>query len=198
MDISFIDHYDSFSFNVLDWLRHSGGDRLNIHRVAYDDQNAIENLKKKPTPLVISPGPGKPSDYPSTINLIKNSMNKVPILGICLGHQILGEIWGGTIVKAAAPWHGIRQRIKLSSKTWITDGLPDEFYAITYNSLVVSIDNKNQSSWLTVASDEYNQVMISCHQQLPVASAQFHPESFASDDLSAIARNFVKAIKNRT
>jgi len=190
MQINLIDHYDSFSFNLLEWLRDAGKGIVTLNRICYDDVTAITNLAEKFTPIVISPGPGKPSDYPSTKQLLKKAMGKVPVLGVCLGHQMIGDVAGGTIQKAKDPWHGTTFNVTVKEANWMTEGLPRTFTTVSYNSLVVDLKISNKNEWQILAEDEHGQAMMLSHTKLPIGSVQFHPESFASDDLSVIARNF--------
>ncbi len=190
MQINLIDHYDSFSFNLLEWLRDAGKGIVTLNRICYDDVTAITNLADKFTPIVISPGPGKPSDYPSTKQLLKKAMGKVPVLGVCLGHQMIGDVAGGTIQKAKDPWHGTTFNVTVKEANWMTEGLPKKFTTVSYNSLVVDLKISNKNEWQILAEDEHGQAMMLSHTKLPIGSVQFHPESFASDDLSVIARNF--------
>jgi anthranilate synthase/aminodeoxychorismate synthase-like glutamine amidotransferase len=194
MELVFIDHYDSFSFNVLEWLRLAADSDLTIHRVTCDDLESIKELRNNLRPLVISPGPGKPQDYPATLSLINDAISKVPILGICLGHQMIGEMAGGTIKTAIEPWHGTVHTIQTLKENWFTAGLKTQFKAVAYNSLVIDMNDAPAARWLVLAEDSYGQAMVLSHADLKVASVQFHPESFASDDLSILAKNFIAQI----
>ena len=203
MKIAFIDHYDSFSYNVLDWLRRAAGIPLEITHITCDNELGLARLKNNPIPTVISPGPGSPTDYPLTLDAIKNIYTKVPVLGICLGHQMLGLLAGHTITKAEDPWHGTSEDIHLHDENWLTAGLPSSFQAIVYHSLVVTMRGPSAQTnksppldpWLALAFDSKNQLMMLCHVELPVASMQFHPESFGSQSLEIIAKNFLAKIK---
>ena len=191
MKITFIDHYDSFSFNVLEWLRQAGGSELEITRITCDDLQALQLLKGNLTPLVISPGPGKPSDYPETLSVINEAIKSVPVFGICLGHQMLGEISGGRTIQGKNTWHGTKSKIHLKQRHWFTDGLPEIFEAVVYNSLVVDLGPESNQNWLDLGADQQDQLMILSHKKLPVVSVQFHPESFGSDNLIRLASNFL-------
>jgi anthranilate synthase/aminodeoxychorismate synthase-like glutamine amidotransferase len=194
--IAFIDHYDSFSFNVLAWLRKASTSKLDIKHVACDDETGLARLKNDPIPLVISPGPGKPDNYPLTMRVLDHLMPKVPILGICLGHQMLGVKAGGKIIRAEDPWHGTRETVTIETNNWLTDGLSQTFHAITYNSLVVDLSESKNSDWLPLAFDPKKQLMMLSHRDLPLASVQFHPESFNSPHLDALARNFLSRVQS--
>ena len=195
MNITFIDHYDSFSFNVLGWLESAATSKLNITRITCDDFKGLDHLSKNLTPIVISPGPGTPSNYPGTMALIKQAMPHVPIFGICLGHQMIGELAGGKILRAKDTWHGTVENIEILQGHWLTAGLSGKFNAVTYNSLVVQMPHEANAEWLILAKDRHGQNMILAHKNLDVASVQFHPESFASDDLTLLAKNFLARIK---
>jgi anthranilate synthase/aminodeoxychorismate synthase-like glutamine amidotransferase len=190
MQISLIDHYDSFSFNLLEWLRDAGKGLVTLNRICYDDDASIRKLSENLTPIVISPGPGKPSDYSGTKQLLKKAIGNVPVLGVCLGHQMLGEAAGGIVQKAKDPWHGTTFKVTVKETNWMTKELPKIFTTVAYNSLIVDLKHTNKSEWCILAEDEYGQTMMLSHTKLPIGSVQFHPESFASDDLSIIARNF--------
>ncbi len=199
MKIAFIDHYDSFSYNVLDWLQRAAGVSLEITHLTCDNEIALSRLKNNPIPTVISPGPGTPTDYPLTLDVLKSIYQKVPVLGICLGHQMLGLLAGHSIAKAQDPWHGTSEEIHVHQKNWLTAGLPASFRATVYHSLVVKLNvpqtdpllTPPHEQWLPLAFDSKKQLMILSHRELPVASVQFHPESFGSQSLEILARNFI-------
>lgn len=196
MDIAFIDHYDSFSFNVLDWLKRAGGGRISIKRIVAGDEASLARVKYSPIPIVISPGPGRPSDYPRTLELLKNLIDKVPILGICLGHQMLGELAGGKIIKASNPWHGTTSSIRVTGDNWFTENLPKQFNAIAYNSLVIDPQQIRSKEWLTLGSNQIGELMMMSHATKPIASVQFHPESFGSECGLTLAKNFIKRLSS--
>ena len=191
MRIAFIDHYDSFSHNVLDWLKNATNGTIQVDRITCDDQLGLKKLKNSPVPLVISPGPGRPQDYPETLSIIENTMYRIPILGICLGHQMLGVLAGGSIGIASEPWHGTTRDIKILADHWLTKGLPSLFRATLYNSLIVNMNVESSKPWIRLAEDSYGDLMIMGHNTLPLGGVQFHPESFSSAELTAIARNFI-------
>jgi anthranilate synthase/aminodeoxychorismate synthase-like glutamine amidotransferase len=194
LQITFIDHYDSFSFNVLEWLR-SNHDEISIERITCDDRVKLQRLKNDPKPLIISPGPGRPSDYPDTLEVIQSCMVRVPVLGICLGHQMLIQCSGGSIIKAIHPWHGTKTLVQISTHHWIAKDLPQTFSAITYHSLVGQFVTNN-TDWEIIATNQDHEIMMIGHKTLNAAGMQFHPESFGQDHLNCIARNFLKRCKN--
>ncbi len=196
MDIAFIDHYDSFSFNVLDWLKRAGEGRISINRIVAGDEASLARVKYSPIPIVISPGPGRPSDYPRTLELLKNLIDKVPILGICLGHQMLGELAGGRIIKASNPWHGTTSSIRVTANNWFTENLPQQFNAIAYNSLVIDPQQICSKEWLALGSNQIGELMMMSHATKPIASVQFHPESFGSECGLTLAKNFIKRLSS--
>ncbi len=192
MKIAFIDHYDSFSFNVLDWLQSAAGGRLDIQRILTDDMLSLARLKQSPAPLVISPGPGHPHQYPQTLEVIRHLLPTVPILGVCLGHQMIGAIAGYPIVRAENPWHGKTTTIEIKHPHWFTQSLPERFQAVCYNSLVLDTTAVPSTNWLTLATNPMGEAMMLAHTSLPIVSVQFHPESFASEYGPQLAENFIK------
>jgi anthranilate synthase/aminodeoxychorismate synthase-like glutamine amidotransferase len=189
--IALIDHYDSFSFNVLDWLKGAASPSLEFVRIVCDDQIGLTKLKKNPIPIVISPGPGSPAQYPLTCDVLFECMQKVPILGICLGHQMLGYISGAKIIRAKDPWHGTQQDIRISEKNWFTKDLDERILVTLYNSLVIDHLTLDDAQWNPCAFDSLNQLMMMIHNKNSIASVQFHPESFSSSDLTILAKNFM-------
>lgn len=198
MKIAFIDHYDSFSFNVLDWLYRSGIDKNEVLYVRCDDQMGLAEAKKLKIPLLISPGPHQPKDVPLTVDLVRSSLGIVPILGVCLGHQILGYVGGAEIVPAKDPWHGSVQKIKIISEEAIFAGLPSAFNVACYNSLVVDGKSISQSNkWKILAENNHGEVMamMNVGTHAPAWSVQFHPESFMSEFGAEMASNWTNACK---
>ena len=203
LKIAFIDHYDSFSYNVLDWLQRSAKISLEIRHITCDNELALARLKSNPIPTVISPGPGSPTDYPLTLELLNSIYTKVPVLGICLGHQMLGHLAGHTVSKAQEPWHGTIEEIHVHHNNWFTAGLPASFRATVYHSLIVTMNATSSDApkalhldpWLALAFDTKKQLMMLSHRELPVASVQFHPESFGSQSLEVLAQNFLGTVK---
>lgn len=210
--VAFIDHFDSFSFNVLDWLA-AGLDSMAagtiaLRRIPVNDAAALADLLESPMPVVLSPGPGNPRDEISSLALCRSFAGKVPILGICLGHQILGLASGWSITRAASPFHGSRIRIVTDPGSRAFSG-QSAFFAATYNSLVIrppeksvllNLAGESQRSpvapgWLRVAarcsSGDVQAVESSFGPD--TVGVQFHPESFLSDDLSAFRNRWLSA-----
>lgn len=194
--IAFIEHYDSFSYNVLDWLVRAG---LNANKVliARCDQNEdLAYVKNLQIPLVLSPGPHHPKDVPLSLELIKSLIGKVPILGVCLGHQLLGYCDGADVVPAKEPWHGAQQKIRILKQEAIFAGLPAEINVACYNSLTVDRASLEKiSTWTILAENRHGEVMAMKKNDADVAtwSVQFHPESFMSEGCQQIAKNWLSS-----
>jgi anthranilate synthase/aminodeoxychorismate synthase-like glutamine amidotransferase len=190
----FIDHYDSFSWNVIDWLR-GDGSSLDIVPVDFDDPIGMQRVHQEPAALVISPGPRNPLEATPTIRLVEGLLGQVPILGICLGHQILGHIAGFSVARASAPFHGSSFSVLLNGTSSIFAGMPPVFAAATYNSLIVSGDVP--SGWRVDAFNELGEIQalsrIASGEQ-PAFGVQFHPESFLTAHKDILRRNWLDVV----
>ncbi|MFW7377864.1 MAG: aminodeoxychorismate/anthranilate synthase component II [Oligoflexus sp.] len=178
VDVLFIDHYDSFSFNLIDWISGKGCP-FRLHRLAYDEI-VLADWVAHPLPIVLSPGPKAPQDAVETLNLVKALWGRVPMFGICLGHQILGHFLGAGTEMSCEPFHGSVRDIFI--RRWIPQfpALPGRIHAASYNSLVVN-RKKLREDWI-FAENTWGEVEgIFLHAaSMPVLGLQFHPESFMS------------------
>ena len=186
MKIILIDNYDSFTFNLYHYL--SSFAKVDVLRNDKVDHHYI--LKKKYNKIVISPGPGNPNQSGNCLKIVKNLYKKIPILGVCLGHQIIGQIFGSKIIQARELVHGKTSNI-LNKKIGILNNLPKSFAATRYHSLV--IDRKSLSKDLKItASTSDGTIMGVMHKRYKVHGVQFHPESIKTKYGLKILKNFVK------
>jgi len=186
--ILLIDNYDSFSYNLYQLL---GSINPNIE-VARNDALSIKEIEKmSPDYIVISPGPGKPSDAGICIELIKSLHSKIPILGICLGHQAIFEAFGGTVSYASKLMHGKSSQITVDNNDTLFKGLPQTIQAARYHSLA-GIKSTLPDSLKITAWTKDDEIMAVCHKQFPVYGVQFHPESILTPNGKIIAENFLK------
>ena len=195
MRVAFIDHYDSFSFNVIDWL--VGTDcQIEVDYVAFDDQAKMRQLLDAPRPLVLSPGPTRPEDAVSTLQLTQNLLGKVPILGICLGHQLLAVASGGTVTRGSSPQHGSTRTLSLAPNAGLLAGMSERPLVGVYNSLIV-LPHSQGPDWHINAVCELGEIqaMTRCVAgQAPAFGLQFHPESFLSEGSDVIRRNWLASL----
>jgi len=186
--ILLIDNYDSFSYNLYQLL---GSINPNIE-VARNDALSINEIEKmSPDYIVISPGPGKPSDAGICIELIKSLHSKIPILGICLGHQAIFEAFGGTVSYASKLMHGKSSQITVDNNDTLFKGLPQTIQAARYHSLA-GIKSTLPDSLKITAWTKDDEIMAVCHKQYHVYGVQFHPESILTPNGKIIAENFLK------
>lgn len=184
--IVIIDNYDSFTYNIVQTLGGLGAS-LVVFRNDEVDVAAIEGLH--PDRLLISPGPCAPQQAGISIEAIRYFSDKIPVLGVCLGHQSLGEAFGGRTVRAGRLMHGKTSPITHDGKGVFT-GLPNPFDAMRYHSLVVSDDGLPDCLEVSARSDQ-GELMGLRHKHLPVEGVQFHPESIMTPDGVALLRNFI-------
>jgi len=185
--ILMIDNYDSFTYNLVQYLGELG-QKLIVKR---NDAVTIPAIKRlAPSSIVISPGPGRPSDAGISNELIKTFAGKIPILGVCLGHQCIGEVFGGDVVRAQRPMHGKTSRI-YHTKTRLFAGLPDPFDATRYHSLIVKRETLPAQLAVTAWTKE-REIMGLEHRRFPVYGVQFHPESILTSVGKDLLRNFLK------
>jgi anthranilate synthase component II len=184
--ILLIDNYDSFTFNLYHFLGDVGG-RCEV--VRNDKLTVAEALARQPEAIVLSPGPCTPNDAGICLDLIAAAAGKIPILGVCLGHQAIGQAFGGDVVRAPAPMHGKTSRV-FHSGTDILEGIPSPFTATRYHSLIVDRATL-PADLIATAWTEDGLVMGLRHRSLPVYGVQFHPESIASEHGHTLLASFL-------
>jgi anthranilate synthase component 2 len=183
--ITLIDNYDSFTWNLVHCLG-SLGAAVTVHR--NDKATVAEILSGSPDAIVLSPGPCRPSDAGICLDLIKAAGAAVPIFGVCLGHQALGEAFGGEVIRAPTPVHGKMAAIDHHGET-VFRGINGPFQAVRYHSLVVRADTLPEDLGVTAETDGL--VMGLSHRRFPAHGVQFHPESIASEHGLRIFDNFL-------
>jgi anthranilate synthase component 2 len=183
-----IDNYDSFTYNLVQYFGELGE---TVHTVRNDaiDLDGIEALA--PSRIVVSPGPCTPDEAGVSLAAIRHFAGRVPILGVCLGHQAIGQAFGGRVVRAVQVMHGKTDTIETSGEG-VFHGLPRRFEVARYHSLVVDRDTLPDCLEVTATSPD-GQVMGLRHRSLAVEGVQFHPESIASEHGHALLRNFISA-----
>lgn len=182
-----LDNYDSFTYNLVQYLAELGADPV----VARNDTLTPDDvLARKPAGIVISPGPGTPADAGISRDLIRSAAGKVPLLGVCLGHQALAEAYGGKVVRADRLMHGKTSPIHHDGSD-LFQGLPDPFTATRYHSLIVTREGLPDSLTITAWTAE-GEIMGLTHKDHPLWGVQFHPESILTVTGKDLMRNFVK------
>ena len=184
--IFLIDNYDSFTFNLFQHLSELGADVL----VRRNDRFSLDEVEALgPEAIVISPGPGRPAESGLTPEVVERFAGRYPILGVCLGHQAIGEGFGGRIVRAPSLFHGKVSEIHHDGQGLFA-GLPNPFPATRYHSLVVDPDSIPSSLEVTARTAD-GVIMGLRHRALPVEGVQFHPESALTPDGKALLKNFL-------
>ena len=185
--IILIDNYDSFTFNLYHYLSSL---KINVDVIRNDQINSNEILKKKYNKIVISPGPGNPDQSGNCLKIVKSLYKKIPIFGVCLGHQIIGQVFGSKIVQAKKLMHGKTSKI-LSKKIGLLKNLPKTFEATRYHSLI--IDKKSLSKDLEITAETKDGLIMGVrHKKYNVNGVQFHPESIKTTLGIKILKNFIK------
>ena len=182
-----IDNYDSFTYNLVHFLGELGAP---CEVIRNDKISAEEVLKKKPKAIVLSPGPCTPNEAGICLDLIAKAGGKVPLLGVCLGHQAIGQVYGGNVIRAPEPLHGKLSTIRHTNEG-VFKGLPEKFDVTRYHSLIV--ERKSRPDTLEVTAETPDGLIMGLqHKTLPVHGVQFHPESIASEHGHKILENFLK------
>jgi anthranilate synthase/aminodeoxychorismate synthase-like glutamine amidotransferase len=182
-----IDNYDSFTYNLVQYFGELGADPQ-VKRNDAITPDEVENMK--PQRIVISPGPGRPEEAGISMELIRKFGGKIPILGVCLGHQCMGEVYGGKVVRAERLMHGKTSPIQHDGKG-VFQGLPNPFEATRYHSLIVE-KNSVPSCLEVCAETAEGEIMGLRHREYPVHGVQFHPESILSKEGKDLLANFLK------
>tara|TARA_B100001093_G_scaffold497834_1_gene545212 strand:+ start:288 stop:854 length:567 start_codon:yes stop_codon:yes gene_type:complete len=186
MKILLIDNYDSFTFNLFHYLSSL---KTNVDVIRNDKITDKEIIKKRYDRIVISPGPGNPDKSGNCLKIVKTLYKKIPILGVCLGHQIIGQVFGSKIVQAKRLMHGKTSIIK-SRKIGILKNLPTKFTATRYHSLI--IDKKTLSKELEITAETKEGIIMGIkHKEYNIHGVQFHPESIKTTVGLKILENFI-------
>jgi anthranilate synthase/aminodeoxychorismate synthase-like glutamine amidotransferase len=192
MQVCYLDHYDSFSFNLIDWLFSDTGLEL-VYRT-YDSPGLLQELRNKPMPLVLSPGPKDPMVLPETMAIVRENLGKVPIFGICLGHQCLGIALGGRIAWARHPFHGSAQTLKKAAYATFLRDLSNHAEVARYNSLVVTdLPEGLATAW---NADDEVEALEDYSRAQPAVGVQFHPESFLSVGVGSLKEEWRKLVSD--
>ena len=187
-----IDNYDSFTYNLVQYLQSLGAEV----RVERNDALTVDEIEKlAPQRIVISPGPRTPNDAGVSIEVIERLGPAIPILGVCLGHQSIGQVYGGDVIRAGKIMHGKTSRIRHEGKG-VFAGLPDAYEATRYHSLVVDKTTLPAALEITAWTDNEDgsmeEIMGLRHREYPVEGVQFHPESILTQHGHALLKNFLE------
>lgn len=190
--ILMIDNYDSFTYNLVHYLAELGAD---VEVVRNDEISVAEAVAMKPERLVISPGPCSPAEAGISVPLIEALKEQIPILGVCLGHQSIGEAFGGKIVRAKKVMHGKISPI-YHTGVGVFDAIPSPYEATRYHSLVIEQASLpaclEVTAWTQAEDGSVEEIMGVRHVDLPIQGVQFHPESILSEHGHALLDNFLK------
>jgi len=190
--ILMIDNYDSFTWNLVQYL----GELGDVPRVVRNDEITVkEALAKKPDAIVISPGPGRPDDAGISKALIEKASGTIPILGVCLGHQCIGEVFGGRVVRADRLVHGKTSAVIHNGRGIFLD-VDNPFQATRYHSLIISRDGLPETLSVVAWTPE-NEIMAVRHQSHETWGVQFHPESILTTHGKELLRNFLRLVPGR-
>ena len=185
MKIAIIDNYDSFTFN-LSHLVKSLGQQVEVYRNDRFEMQELERFDK----IILSPGPGIPSEAGLLLDVIRSYAGRKPMLGVCLGHQAIGEVFGGRLENLSYVFHGVATEGTQFGNDYIFDGLPERIVMGRYHSWVVSRDAFPDCLEITAQSDE-GQIMALRHRKYDIHGIQFHPESVLTPDGAAIIKNWI-------
>jgi len=183
-----IDNYDSFTYNLVQYLGELGA-TVEVRR---NNQVTVDEIEQslRPERIVISPGPGTPDEAGITLNVIERMAGKIPLLGVCLGHQAIGQAFGGKVIRAPELMHGKASEVCHDGKT-IFAGLNDHFKAGRYHSLIV--EKQSLPSCLEISAYTSNDIIMGLrHRELKVEGVQFHPESILTPEGKQLLANFLK------
>ena len=186
MKIVIIDNYDSFTYNLAHLVRELGAD-VTVVRNDQFNLNDIEDFDK----IILSPGPGIPSEAGLLLDVIKTYAGRKPILGVCLGHQAIGEAFGGKLENLSEVFHGVATPCHIIAKSPLFTGLPNDITIGRYHSWVVSQESFPECLEITAVSEE-GQTMALQHRELPVYGIQFHPESVLTPEGKKIIKNYIE------
>ena len=190
--ILLIDNYDSFSYNLYQLI---GSVEKDI-KVIRNDEYTIEEIEEMaPEALILSPGPGKPADAGVCIDAVKYFAGKLPMLGVCLGHQAICEAFGGTVSYAKELMHGKQSQARLDGNSPVFRGLAEEIPVARYHSLAVLEETLPECLLVTARADD-GEVMAVQHREYPVYGLQFHPESIMTPDGKQILKNFLEVVRH--
>lgn len=189
--LAVIDNYDSFTYNLVHYLGELGAEC----RVFRNDAiTAEEVLALAPQGIVLSPGPGYPDSAGICLGLVKKAAGALPLLGVCLGHQSVGQAFGGRIARAPRLMHGKLSAIRHNGDG-LFDGLPQEFQATRYHSLIVERESLPETLEVSAETDQ-GVIMGLAHREWPIFGVQFHPESIASEHGHALLANFLRTTRH--
>ncbi|MFC3813429.1 anthranilate synthase component II [Lysobacter sp. GCM10012299] len=191
-----IDNYDSFTYNLVQYLQTLGAE---VKVVRNDELSVAQIEALQPERIVVSPGPCTPNEAGVSVDVIRQLGPHVPIFGVCLGHQSLGQAYGGDVIRAKRIMHGKTSRIRHEGKG-VFAGLPDGYEATRYHSLVVSRETLPDcleiTAWSETSDDagtvEFDEIMGLRHREFPVEGVQFHPESILTEHGHALLKNFLE------
>ena len=192
MRLLMIDNYDSFTYNLVQYLQSLGAE---VKVVRNDAMTVDEIAKLAPERIVISPGPCTPNEAGVSLEIIERLGANTPILGVCLGHQSIGQAYGGHVIRAGRIMHGKTSRIRHEGKG-VFAGLPDAYEATRYHSLVVERsslpDALEVTAWTENEDGSFEEIMGLRHREYPVEGVQFHPESILTEHGHALLKNFLE------
>jgi|SRR5436190_6685076 len=182
-----IDNYDSFTYNLVQYF----GEMGTLMRIVMNDEVSVDDIENeiKPERILISPGPGTPDAAGISLGVIERFAGKLPILGVCLGHQAIGQHFGGKVVRAPVPVHGKPTEVRHDGKT-IFENIPDVFEAGRYHSLIVERETLPECLEISAESSD-GLIMALRHREMTVEGVQFHPESILTEHGKKLLRNFL-------